>query len=347
MIDFTVIKRVSLRDGLRPALPMQLCWLAANGKAQPKYVGITVVWADYGTTVPVVGSSVAVGTMGVAVTYNAKQGNQPLDLIKSVFVDNSNINQTVYVRFPDTGFVAECPPNGQLLTPVHTGAASIEIIIVGPSSFTTLDGAAAQTQVFLFDVQLEGLLSEGRPQRFEQRLATPSRGSLVSSSRRNAGWYWPALGDITANHIFNSAWTAGQVLSSNFFNGNNVTPVFAGNGANGTYIITGIRLAFQLDDTAPGSSRALRWTLKANYGGSDFWGITCQTTIGSTAIQNQHRYLLYDNQNMQIRLPWHASTSGLTGFLFTNDVAVTEAGWMLQLDIVYTYTEYPLGVPQA
>lgn len=346
MIDFTSLNRVALKDGLRPALPMQLCWVPGSNKPQPKYVSLTVAWISYGIGVPIIGTSMPLSRLGVAVTYNAKQGAQQLELVKSVFIDNANVNQPVYVLFPDTGFVITCPPNGQVLAPAHTGGASIEVIITGPANNTTLNDAPAATNVFLFDAQLDGLVVEGRPPVFEQRLATPLRGSLTSTSQQNNGWYWPALGDIMTSVVFTSPWTAGQVLSSNIFSGNQQAPVFANNGGNGTYIITGLRFGFSFSSVVAASSRTLSWTISANYGGADFWAINAQMPV-QNAANAIGRVLLMDFKDTQFRLPWHASTNGLTGFRLLNNVAVTEIGWLVQMEITYTYTEAPLGAPQG
>jgi len=92
----------------------------------PNSVRLDIDWsaAPYlaSTLNPVV--AVEVDLLGSAV-------QTPLDQIRSVYIDNSNSITPIYVQFPDTDFVIQCPPRSVAWQPVLTGQQKAIIMGVG------------------------------------------------------------------------------------------------------------------------------------------------------------------------------------------------------------------------
>jgi hypothetical protein len=111
----------------------------------PNSVRVDIDWAiaPYlaSTLKPVV--AVEIDLLGQAV-------QQPLDQIRSVYIDNSNSITPMYVVFPDTNFLIQCPPRSVAWQPVLTGQQKAIIFGVGfvsglipntPIHFTNIDVA--------------------------------------------------------------------------------------------------------------------------------------------------------------------------------------------------------------
>jgi hypothetical protein len=70
-------------------------------------------------------------TVAVSVNLLGQAVQTPLDQIRSVYIDNSNSITPIYILFPDTNFLIQCPPRSVAWQPVLTGQQKAIIMGVG------------------------------------------------------------------------------------------------------------------------------------------------------------------------------------------------------------------------
>jgi len=85
----------------------------------PACVTIPILWANYGAnSLTPVSIDVNLGTLGP---------NNPLDYVRSCYIDNTFSPTPVYAYFPDTQFVVVCPPYSTCLAPVWTNSLNVQL----------------------------------------------------------------------------------------------------------------------------------------------------------------------------------------------------------------------------
>lgn len=152
-------------------------------RPQPSVVPVTINWNLYwqlAFNVPNVGVEINLQAASVQAVV--------LDRIASVKIDNTGCSNSVYVRFPDTGDVINCPPNCSVTFPCLTGNIQAEIIALGLTP-----GFITRTRVFFYNVDLTPAVDYEVSQAVSLYKASPSitRGNTIL----NTNFGTPALGD--------------------------------------------------------------------------------------------------------------------------------------------------------
>ncbi len=90
----------------------------------PNAVRLDIDWSLYGITA---------ATPFALIDYDlvAQQVERPLDLMKSVYIDNTAGYTPVYIIFPDTQHVVLCPPHSITWQPIMTGGTRCRIYSAG------------------------------------------------------------------------------------------------------------------------------------------------------------------------------------------------------------------------
>lgn len=139
--DFSTVQPVNY-NGQLASQPVRTKASAGNNA---RIVRTGIDWADYNA-----------GTnnqrMGILVNLLGQQVANPLDVIRSVYIDNTFSDATIYVYFTDTRFTLVCAPGDVLLAPAFTNTQ--EAIIYGEGFF---NGRVPFTTVHFSNVEVEGL----------------------------------------------------------------------------------------------------------------------------------------------------------------------------------------------
>lgn len=153
----------------------------------PRFVKASINWANY-------------PTLGVYLNLTAQQSTvAPLDKISALYVDNTGNPNSVYIKFPDTGYIVTVPPDSTSLRPVFTNALEAQIFCEATSSSPT------ETDLFFGNVFVNAFDEYQRP--YAQTL-------LQGSS--NANGYPTYLTPTVADQVSNAqiSLTAGAVFST-------------------------------------------------------------------------------------------------------------------------------------
>lgn len=94
----------------------------------PGTVAVPINWADYGGAV---GASCL-----IEVDLSILGPANPLDKIRSVYIDNTFSDQDVFVYFPDTQFTMICPANSVVMAPAWTNGLKAQLFASGFLNFT-------------------------------------------------------------------------------------------------------------------------------------------------------------------------------------------------------------------
>ncbi len=112
-------------------------------KTAPACVPFLIDWSKYGaSSLNPVTIRIDLAIMGPA---------NPLDKIRSVYIDNTFSVTPAYIFFPDTQFTVVCPPNAICMSPVFTNGLQAFVYATG---FT--DGSIPQTTFTLSNVPEHG-----------------------------------------------------------------------------------------------------------------------------------------------------------------------------------------------
>lgn len=150
MKDFTVDFPVPV--GVKTSLgrmPFMIC-TPPEPRSQPQpsaplfaCVSSIINWINYG--------SVASGaSLAIEINLIAQNTAPPLRRIEGVYIDNSYNAITVYVLFPDTGYVVTCPANRITMKPVVTNGLRCQVFADG---FT--GSSAPLTRIILTEKYIE------------------------------------------------------------------------------------------------------------------------------------------------------------------------------------------------
>lgn len=111
--------------------------LGVKELATPTMIAAVIPWANYATLA-------TTANVGVFCNMELQANVNKLNRIQSVFIDNTDNDQPVYVQFQDTGFTASCAPNSVIWQPVITKLLAANIYCEG---FT---GAESPTTTVFF-----------------------------------------------------------------------------------------------------------------------------------------------------------------------------------------------------
>lgn len=103
----------------------------------PAIVPVTIQWLDYGVSQSQPNAAVALDLSG------ASNRSQQLSVIRSLYIDNTGSDGSIYVYFPDTQFTVTCAPYSTQWCPVLSNSKQFTVI---GKNFTT--GDLSQTRVF-------------------------------------------------------------------------------------------------------------------------------------------------------------------------------------------------------
>lgn len=118
-------------------------------QGDPRAVTVTVDW----TAAPY---SASLSNPDVAVQIAMDRQTTPLDVIRSVKIDNTFNDVVVYLQFPDTQDTIICPPNSIVISPVFT--RSFSATLYGQNFFT---GRSPKTSIIFTNVDRQGLVTLG------------------------------------------------------------------------------------------------------------------------------------------------------------------------------------------
>jgi hypothetical protein len=127
--------------------------------------------------------------VGVAVNLQAASVQASiLDRIASVKIDNTGSNCSVYVQFPDTGDVINCPPNCSVTFPCLTNLLNANVFALGLEA-----GFIPTTRIFFYNIVLPPAVDYEVNQSVALWKASPaiSRGTTIF----NENYGTPSLGD--------------------------------------------------------------------------------------------------------------------------------------------------------
>lgn len=132
----------------------------------------------------------------VGVLLNLLTGavSQPLDLIKSVYIDNTNSSVPIYVRFPSTGMTIVAAPNTDGWYPAITQDLNVQVFAEGLTA-----GSIPTTGIWFTNVLIDAYSDPEINQAVALWLASASisRGTTILNTNFGA----PALGDQTINFM--------------------------------------------------------------------------------------------------------------------------------------------------
>jgi hypothetical protein len=244
-----------------PTLPLQAVptgqpmQLAQKSSFPPTSVTVTINWNVYSA---LIGGNPA--NMGV--TFNLLTGavKPPLDLIHSVYIDNTNSNVPVYVRFPSTGMTISAAPATADWYPAITQDLQVQVFGEGfPAG-----GALPTTGIWFTNVIVSPYSDPEFNLNVELNLATPaiSRGTTIY----NTEYGTPALGDDSVNYFDDV--TATGVFRSNIFG----SPYGALTGINYIYLTHVYVWTYET-----GASTAVQWNLQNASGSEIIFPMQCQS----------------------------------------------------------------------
>lgn len=150
---------------------------------KPAAVFVQIGWASYG------GGS-AKPDVNVLVNVSVGGPRQPIDIIRSVKIDNLGNPNPVYVYFTDTADTIVAPPNTIVWEPVVTNQKVANVICLGMT-----DGATGNSTIYFTNFMISPYVDR----EVDQALSL-YRGSTVIQRTNSLlpGFGVPALGDQTA-----------------------------------------------------------------------------------------------------------------------------------------------------
>lgn len=202
-----------------------------------------------------------------------------LDRIASVKIDNTGSSCSVYVQFPDTGDVINCPPNCSVTFPCLTAVLNANIYAVGLQV-----GFIPVTRVFFYNIVLPPAVDPEINQGVSLYKASPTitRGNTLY----NENYGVPALGD--------------QLFSSNAINLqiiNSTVPLWGTPYASGFLYINSLQInAYTLiNNVAGGFEMVIESTGLAG-------NLITVGYLATTAVQIGVSVLLGPLTNLQVKL---------------------------------------------
>lgn len=169
---------VSPLIGIPRAAKVDLCVPATK---PPAFMRIDLNWNTYWQAA---GNPTSIG---VNVDLTNQGATNPLDLIRSCYIDNTNSSCPIYVQFPDTGFVVTAPPQSAVYMPVMTAQMRCNIYATNLTA-----GFIPTTTVFLSNVMVPPYVDPALNQSYPQWLGSPL---ITRSNLLTPGFGPPVLGD--------------------------------------------------------------------------------------------------------------------------------------------------------
>jgi hypothetical protein len=156
--------------------PMGLCTVPT---AQP-----TIIKLDFNWTT--LGASTAQTNLGCSVVMPKAESDR-LGQIQSVYIDNTDSDNSIYVVFNDTGFTITAPPNTAVWYPVITNDFAFRVYGTG-----FLDGSIPNTTIYLANRKMEPALD---PEVNEAIALWKGSPVIQRTNSLLPGYGVPALGD--------------------------------------------------------------------------------------------------------------------------------------------------------
>lgn len=160
-----------------------------------------IVWPSYTVGLRPLGTANPDFTVNVNLQGVSSQVVNQQWLIRSVYVDNQNVNFPVYVYFPDTQYAVSCPANSAGWFRCFSLASAALIVAIGISDYDILNDA--RTKVFFSDIELESYLDQEAPTAVQQGIASPTinfggTGGIINNvTTLNTGlWYTGGAGSL-------------------------------------------------------------------------------------------------------------------------------------------------------
>lgn len=292
-LNFNTLAPVTFNNGLgqKPASQSVAYCRPVDETKGPTVVEITIPW----TAAPY---NVSDSKRDVAIRLNlvAQQVATPLDAIRSIKIDNSFCDATLYVQFSDTYDTIVCPPNSVLIAPVATG--SQEIIIYGTGFFS---GRAPQTTfVFCNYPQPASVVFSGIGYQLEASL-----GAIFTQYALNTAYSFPAhLGQAYPARLI-----AGIAFGIRSAAGANTIPNLI--TVNGVNITANIVNSANVTITSGGLARSLNI--------SEFYGLVPSNAGFSATVQ-------YPNQQLAFGAALWVINNYTQAAPFSTDIGVTSTG---------------------
>lgn len=180
--------------------------LAKKSSYPPTVVPITIDWTKI--------QALAGGATDVGCTFNLLTGavKSQIDIIQSIFVDNTASAIPIYVHFPSTGMTVSVAPATSDWSPVITEDLLVQVFAPG-----LVTGQIPTTQIFFTNVLVNPFTDPELNFAISQGLASPaiSRGANIF----NTNFGIAALGDQTINFVdtIDVSTPAAHVLHDNLF----------------------------------------------------------------------------------------------------------------------------------
>ena len=180
--------------------------LAKKSSFPPTVVPITIDWNGP--------FNLAGGVPDVGMVFNLLTSavKQQLDIIQSVFIDNTGSNTPIYIHFPSTGMTISVAPHTSDWFPAVTQDLLVQVFALG-----LVVGQIPTTQIMFTNVLVNPYSDPEQNFAIQEGLASPSitRGNNIF----NTNFAVPALGDQTIN--FNDGildtMPAGTVIRDHLF----------------------------------------------------------------------------------------------------------------------------------
>lgn len=123
--------------------PIQLCRPIKQDMG-PRSVRVDIDWSTYG-------GGTANPNLSVLVSLDNQQVQNPLDAIRSIYIDNTFSVVPVYVVFPDTLYNVVAPPGAVVMSPVFTNVRQALVYVEGLAN-----GAVPLTSVHFSNIDRQG-----------------------------------------------------------------------------------------------------------------------------------------------------------------------------------------------
>jgi hypothetical protein len=200
-----------------PTIPLQVpiigkpLLLAKKSSYPPTVVPIEIKWADIQSKI---GGAPLPTDIGVSFNLLTGATKSQIDIIQSIFIDNTASPNSLYVHFPSTGMTISVAPATADWFPAITEDLLVQVFIIGLAA-----GQIPTTQIFFTNVLVNPFSDPEQNFAVSQGLvsAAVSRGNNIF----NTNFGIPALGDQTINfcdHFAQNTGGPGTVIHDHLFN---------------------------------------------------------------------------------------------------------------------------------
>ena len=182
--------------------------LAKKSSYPPTFIPVTIDWTTF--------FNMAGGAANVGTTFNLLTSavKQQIDIIQSVFIDNTASPIPVYIHFPSSGMTISVAPATADWFPAVSQDLLVQVFAEG-----LVTGQIPTSTIFFTNVLVNPYSDPELNFAIQQALASPAiaRGSNIF----NTNYGIPALGDQTINHnngiLSDGTFPAGTILINNLW----------------------------------------------------------------------------------------------------------------------------------